>query len=146
MKKSLKAILSVAMVVVLCATVFAGCKKQSDNNNAESTVASSTEASQIEENSTQVSQNTTVQKTMKTRVITAFYAVQGAVIYQTDTDVNGYPDSCQFYKKCESCGYVSNSNGQARGNLTTSYHCVNCGNDQKVEITVDEETVEIPVN
>ncbi len=146
MKKSLKTILSIAMVVVLCATVFVGCKKQSDNNNAESTVASSTEASQIEENSTQVSQNTTVQKTMKTRVITAFYAVQGAVIYQTDTDENGYPNSCQFHKKCESCGYVSNSNGQARGNLTTSYHCENCGNDQKVEITVDEETVETPVN
>lgn len=41
---------------------------------------------------------------------------------------------------------TSSENEQARGNLTTLYHCVNCGNDQKVEITVDEETVEIPVN
>ena len=67
--------------------------------------------------------------------IVSFQAVEGAVIYDTEYGENGFPVSCQFHKKCESCGYVSNNNGQARGNLSTSYHCEKCGNNQHVEIT-----------
>ena len=74
----------------------------------------------------------------------SFNAVQGAVIYDQSYDLNGYLESCQFYKKCEACGYVSNSNGQARGNLSTSYHCMQCGNNQAVEIVANFEWVEVP--
>ena len=148
MKKSIKIILSVVMAIILCVAVFVGCKKQNDNNT-DSSVATSSETSQIEESNTenkQLTEKATEQKTIQKRVVTAFNAVQGAVIYQTETDEYGYPTSCQFYKKCESCGYVSNSNGQARGNLSTSYHCEKCGNNQIVEITADEDYVEVPVN
>lgn len=74
----------------------------------------------------------------------SFNAVQGCVIYDQSYDSNGYLESCQFHKKCDACGYVSNSNGQARGNLSTSYHCTQCGNNQAVEIVADFECVEVP--
>ena len=74
----------------------------------------------------------------------SFNAVQGAVIYKQDYDIHGYLESCQYHKKCEACGYVSNSNGQARGNMHTSYYCTQCGNNQEIENTVDQQWVEIP--
>lgn len=74
----------------------------------------------------------------------SFNAVQGAEIYKQDYDIHGYLESCQYHKKCEACGYVSNENGQARGNMHTSYHCIECGNNQYVEITADQQWVEIP--
>ena len=82
-------------------------------------------------------------ETYQERVIVSFQAVEGAVIYDTEYDENGFPVSCQFHKKCESCGYVSNSSGQARGNLTTSFHCDECGNDQQVEIVANFDFVEV---
>ena len=83
-------------------------------------------------------------RTYKKNVIMSFNAVQGCVIYDQSYDSNGYLESCQFHKKCEACGYVSNSNGQARGNLSTSYHCTQCGNNQAVEIVANFECVEVP--
>ncbi len=82
-------------------------------------------------------------ETYQERVIVSFEAVEGAVIYDTEYDENGFPVSCQFHKKCESCGYVSNSSGQARGNLTTSFYCDECGNDQRVEIVANFDFVEV---
>ena len=76
-------------------------------------------------------------------VMVSLQAVEGAVIYDTECDANGFSVSCQFHKKCESCGYVSNNNGQARGNLTMSYHCEKCGNDQHVEITASFDWVDV---
>ena len=63
--------------------------------------------------------------------------MEGAVIYNQTFDSHGYPDCCYFHKKCEACGDVSNNNGAARGNLTSSYHCIKCGNNQHVEITAN---------
>lgn len=77
-------------------------------------------------------------------VTTSFSAIQGAVIYDLTYDSNGYLQSCHFHKKCEACGDVSNSNGSTSDNLTTSYHCAKCGNDQRVEIEAIKTWVEIP--
>ncbi len=86
----------------------------------------------------------TEEETRKAYVIVSFQAVEGAAIYDIEYDSNTrLPVSCRFHKKCESCGYVSNSNGQARGNFTTSYHCDKCGNNQHVEITASFDWVDV---
>ena len=77
------------------------------------------------------------------RVIKSFYAVEGAVIYDQTYDEYGYPDCCFFHKKCESCGDVSNNNGSARGNITTSYYCPKCKTSNRVEIKADSECIEV---
>ena len=76
-------------------------------------------------------------------IIIAFYAEEGAVIYDQNFNDYGYPEVCYFHKKCEKCGFVSNNNGSARGNLTTSYHCTKCGNNQHVEISTDRDWVTV---
>ncbi len=103
---------------------------------------SSTEINTI--TTTESTTQSTSQATYKKVVVMSFNAVQGAVIYDQSYDLDGYLRSCQFHKKCEACGYVSNSNGQAHGNLSTSYHCTQCGNNQTVEIKAVEQWVEIP--
>lgn len=77
------------------------------------------------------------------RVIKSFYAVEGAVIYDQTYDEYGYPDCCFFHKKCESCGDVSNNNGSARCNITTSYYCPKCKTSNRVEIKADSECIEV---
>ena len=79
----------------------------------------------------------------RVRVIKSFYAVEGAVIYDQTYDEYGYPDCCFFHKKCESCGDVSNNNGSARGNITTSYYCPKCKTSNRVEIKADSECIEV---
>lgn len=77
-------------------------------------------------------------------VTKGFYAVTGAVIYEQTYDEYGYPNCCYFHKKCDSCGYVSNNNGSARGNLTAgSYTCTECKAITPVEIEADTDWVEV---
>ena len=76
-------------------------------------------------------------------VVLNFYAEEGAVIYKQDYDSYGYPETCYFHKKCEKCGYVSNNNGSCRGNISTSYHCTKCGNNQRVSIEADSDWVTV---
>lgn len=146
----MKKILSIVIGIILVATVFAACSKPpvNDDSNSESDNSATIQDEASSENdfeysTEQPSQNSKPQ-TYKKNVIMSFNAVQGAVIYDQSYDSNGYLESCQFHKKCEACGYVSNSNGQARGNLSTSYHCTQCGNNQAVEITANFEWVEVP--
>ncbi len=82
-------------------------------------------------------------ETYQERVIVSFQAVEGAVISDMEYDENGFPVSCQYHKKCEACGYVSDTNGQARSNLTTSFHCNECGNDQRVGIAAIFDWVDV---
>ncbi len=145
----MKKILSIIIGIILVTTVFAACsKKVSTDATAtpgKSTTVQSDPSTEIDTITTTNSMaKSTSQATYKKNVIVSFNAVQGAVIYDQSYDSNGYLESCQFHKKCEKCGYVSNSNGQARGNLTSSYHCTQCGNNQTVEITADFECVEVP--
>lgn len=146
----MKKILSIVIGIILVTTVFAACSKTSanDDSNSESDNSATIQDEASSENdfaysTGQPSQNSKP-RTYKKNVIMSFNAVQGAVIYDQSYDSNGYLESCQFHKKCEACGYVSNSNGQARGNLSTSYHCTQCGNNQAVEITANFEWVEVP--
>ena len=146
----MKKILSIVIGIILVTTVFAACSKTTVNDNSElesdNSVTIQDEApseNDFEYPTEQPSQNSKP-RTYKKNVIMSFNAVEGAVIYDQSYDLNGYLESCQFHKKCEACGYVSNNNGQARGNLSTSYHCTQCGNNQAVEIVANFECVEVP--
>lgn len=146
----MKKILSIAIGIILVATVFAACSKTpvNDDPNLEADNSVTIQDEALSENDfpypTEESSQNSKPRTYKKNVIMSFNAVQGAVIYDQSYDLNGYLESCQFHKKCESCGYVSNNNGQASGNLSTSYHCTQCGNNQDVEIVANFECVEVP--
>ena len=139
----MKKLITVIISLTLVAATLVACSKANSNTNETTeygTQAQTTE--QTQESTTNTS--TTAKNTFSKYVVVSFNAVQGAVIYKQDYDIHGYLESCQYHKKCEACGYVSNSNGQARGNMHTSYYCTQCGNNQEVEITVDQQWVEIP--
>ena len=139
----MKKLITVIISLTLVAATLVACSKANSNTNETTeygTQAQTTE--QTQESTTNTS--TTAKNTFSKYVVVSFNAVQGAVIYKQDYDIHGYLESCQYHKKCEACGYVSNENGQARGNTHTSYHCTECGNNQYVEITADQQWVEIP--
>lgn len=144
----MKKILSIVISIIIVLTAFVACSKKVNTGTTVTTDKSTTQSDSNTEIDTTTTTNSTTQSTLqatyKKNVIVSFNAVQGAVIYDQSYDSNGYLESCQFHKKCEACGYVSNSNDQARGNLSTSYHCTQCGNNQTVEITADFECVEVP--
>ena len=142
MKKLITTIIS----LILVAATLVACSKTNSNTNESTTTTESSTQEQTQEITMPSTANasTTAKNTFSKYVIVSFNAVQGAVIYKQDYDIHGYLESCQYHKKCEACGYVSNSNGQARGNTHTSYYCTQCGNNQEVEITVDQQWVEIP--
>ena len=142
MKKLITIIISLILVAV---TLVACSKTNSNTNESTTTTTESSTQEQTQESTTPSTANaSTTANTFSKYVIVSFNAVQGAEIYEQDYDIHGYLESCQYHKKCEACGYVSNSNGQARGNTHTSYYCTQCGNNQEVEITVDQQWVEIP--
>lgn len=131
------------LVVVLCLIVCSGlcaCKNKPAKKE-ESATSATQQSSDQQKSSSDKKQNQQQSKTV--HVIRSFNAIQGAVIYDISYDSYGYPSSCHFHKKCEACGDVSNNNGQARSNLTTSYHCIKCGNNQRVEIKADEDWVTV---
>ena len=142
MKKLITIIISLILVAV---TLVACSKTNSNTNKSTTTTTESSTQEQTQESTTPSTANaSTTANTFSKYVIVSFNAVQGAEIYEQDYDIHGYLESCQYHKKCEACGYVSNSNGQARGNTHTSYYCTQCGNNQEVEITVDQQWIEIP--
>lgn len=142
MKKLITIIISLILVAV---TLVACSKTNSNTSESTTTTTESSTQEQTQESTTPSTANaSTTANTVSKYVIVSFNAVQGAEIYEQDYDIHGYLESCQYHKKCEACGYVSNSNGQARGNTHTSYYCTQCGNNQEVEITVDQQWVEIP--
>lgn len=143
----------VCSVLVLMTACESSETKNDDATSSTTPSQSVTEQQSVSEDTQDVSEDPTnadpfqppqdENETHQERVIVSFQEVEGAVIYDTEYDENGFPVSCQFHKKCESCGYVSNTNGQARGNLTTSYHCDKCGNNQCVEIAAIYDFVEV---
>ena len=143
MKKLITTIIS----LILVAATLVACSKTNSNTNETTNTESGTQAQAVEQTqestTTSTANASTTPNTFSKYVIVSFNAVQGAVIYNQDYDIHGYLESCQYHKKCEACGYVSNSNGQARGNTHTSYYCTQCGNNQEVEITVDQQWAEI---
>lgn len=142
----MKKLITIIISLILVAVTLVACSKTNSNTNE--TTESGTQAQAVEQTQESTTPSTanasTTANTFSKYVIVSFNSVQGAVIYKQDYDINGYLESCQYHKKCEACGYVSNSNGQARGNTHTSYYCTQCGNNQEVEITVDQQWVEIP--
>lgn len=143
----MKKLITIIISLILVAVTLVGCSKTNSNTNESTTTTTeSSTQEQTQESTTPSTANasTTAKNTVSKYVIVSFNAVQGAVIYKQDYDIHGYLESCQYHKKCEACGYVSNSNGQARGNTHTSYYCTKCGNNQEVEITVDQQWIEIP--
>lgn len=143
----MKKLITIIISLILVAATLVACSKTNSNTNETTTTTTESSTQEQTQESTMPSTanaSTTAKNTFSKYVIVSFNAVQGAVIYKQDYDIHGYLESCQYHKKCEACGYVSNSNGQARGNMHTSYYCTQCGNNQEVEITVDQQWVEIP--
>lgn len=143
----MKKLITIIIGLILVAVTLVACSKTNSNTNESTTATiepSTQEQTQESTTPSTANASTTAKNTFSKYVIVSFNAVQGAVIYKQDYDIHGYLESCQYHKKCEACGYVSNSNGQARGNTHTSYYCTQCGNNQEVEITVDQQWVEIP--
>lgn len=147
----MKKLITIIISLILVAATLVACSKTNSNTNESTTTTTESgrqaqAVEQTQESTTPSTANasTTAKNTVNKYVIVSFNAVQGAVIYKQDYDIHGYLESCQYHKKCEACGYVSNSNGQACGNTHTSYYCTQCGNNQEVEITVDQQWVEIP--
>lgn len=140
----MKKLITIIIGLILVAVTLVACSKTNSNTNETTTTESSTQEQTQESTTPGTANASTTANTFSKYVIVSFNAVQGAVIYKQDYDIHGYLESCQYHKKCEVCGYVSNSNGQARGNTHTSYYCTQCGNNQEVEITVDQQWVEIP--
>lgn len=142
----MKKLITIIISLILVAVTLVACSKTNSNTNE--ATESGTHAQAVEQTKESTTPSTanasTTANTFSKYVIVSFNSVQGAVIYKQDYDINGYLESCQYHKKCEACGYVSNSNGQARGNMHTSYYCTQCGNNQEVEITVDQQWIEIP--
>ena len=120
MKKLITTIIS----LILVAATLVACSKTNSNTNETTNTESGTQAQAVEQTqestTTSTANASTTPNTFSKYVIVSFNAVQGAVIYKQDYDIHGYLESCQYHKKCEACGYVSNSNGQARGNMHTS--------------------------
>lgn len=142
----MKKLITITISLILVAVTLVACSKTNGNTNESTNITTeSSTQDQTQESTTPSTANaSTTANTFSKYVIVSFNAVQGAVIYKQDYDIHGYLESCQYHKKCEACGYVSNSNGQARGNTHTSYYCTQCGNNQEVEITVDQQWIEIP--
>lgn len=142
----MKKLITIIIGLILVAVTLVACSKTNSNTNE--TTESGTQAQAVEQTQESTTPSTanasTTANTFSKYVIVSFNAVQGAVIYKQEYDIYGYLERCQYHKKCEACGYVSNSNEQARGNTHTSYYCTQCGNNQEVEITVDQQWVEIP--
>ncbi len=116
---------------------------QTTSNDSSSSQTTSNDMQETTKNENSESNNKNEPSKQKVYVVKSFLAVEGAVIYDQTYDTYGYPDCCYFHKKCESCGYVSNNNGSARSNLTSSHHCIECGNDQRVEIKADGDWIEV---
>ncbi|MBE6732824.1 MAG: hypothetical protein E7561_02370 [Ruminococcaceae bacterium] len=132
--------------LILClmlAFSFNACKSKSDNaTNSDLNISSQETVS--DENSISSNKNIPNQPAKKSvYVVKNFLAIEGAVIYDQTYDEYGYPNCCYFHKKCESCGDVSNNNGSARSNLTTSYYCPKCKTSNQVEIKADAEWIEV---
>lgn len=142
----MKKLITIIISLILVAVTLVACSKTNSNTNE--ATESGTQAQAVEQTKESTTPSTanasTTANTFSKYVIVSFNAVQGAVIYKQEYDIYGYLERCQYHKKCEACGYVSNSNGQARGNMHTSYYCTQCGNNQEVEITVDQQWIEIP--
>lgn len=143
----MKKIFAILVSLIMAVAVFTACSKTVDETETVSSTATNTSteiATSAQASEQMETAESYVPQTQTKMVIMSFNAVEGAVIYDQSYDSNGYLESCQFHKKCEACGYVSNNNGQARDNLTTGYYCTECGNNQHVEITADKEWVEVP--
>ncbi len=147
MKKLVLMFLLLASIVF----VFASCSNsQSTNGNFDS--SNTTEFNLPNESGTDFTETESITEITNTTgisyhseyVIMSFSAIQGAVIYDYTYDSNGYLQSCRYYRKCEACGDVSNSNGSASGDMTSNHHCIKCGNNQRVEIRAIKNWVQVP--
>ncbi|MBP3436023.1 MAG: hypothetical protein J6K62_06840 [Clostridia bacterium] len=140
--------------LVLCLVLIFAFTACSDNGNApanntsdtslKTTVGNGGETAVNDENQAPANSGAVNQpEKQKVYVVKTFLAVEGAVIYNQTYDEYGYPDCCYFHKKCEACGDVSNNNGSARGNITSSYYCPKCKTSNRVEIEAVSEWIEV---
>ena len=138
MKKS-KTLICTLLTVLLLIYAFTGCAKSESEKSYE---ASQTTVAQ------QTAQATTPQATTtqafdngydyeeETQVQYYHAAIEGCVIENQDGT-----DEVHYREKCEACGYVSSSTHtmwHSFGGFTSSFHCPQCGNTQKVYIETSQ--------
>ena len=119
----IKRIISVLSAVTLCVSL-ASC---SGETTTEETVAQ-TNSDEV----ATVIQTVYVQPETRRETVYNHVALQGAVVIEQD----GRP-YFKYKKKCELCGYISGGStgtSASSGKLNSSFHCPDCGNQQKIQI------------
>lgn len=123
----IKRVISVLSAAALCISL-ASC-------SGETTTEETAEQSTVQTNSDEfatVIQTVYVQPETRRETIYNHVALQGAVIIEQD----GRP-YFKYKKKCELCGYISGGStgtSASSGKLNSSFHCPDCGNQQKIQI------------
>lgn len=125
-----KKVMSIISAVALCISL-ASCsgKPAQEETPGQSDVQTySDETFEVET----VIQTVYVQSETRNETIYNHVALQGAVVVEQD----GKP-YFKYKKKCELCGYIAGGNtgiSATSGKLNSSFHCPDCGNQQKIQI------------
>lgn len=135
MKKS-KTLICAVLTVLLLICVFTGCAKTNDGGSYEAPQTTSSTTQYTTQTTTQAYDNGYNDYEEETQVQYYHAAIEGCVIEEQDGS-----DEVHYREKCEACGYVSSSTHtmwRSFGGFTTSFHCPQCGNMQKVYIETSQ--------
>ena len=119
----IKRVISVLSAAALCISL-ASCSG-----------ATTTEETVAQTNSDEVAtviQTVYVQPETRRETVYNHVALQGAVVIEQDGG-----SYFKYKKKCELCGYISGGStgtSASSGKLNSSFHCPDCGNQQKIQI------------
>ena len=126
----IKRVISVLSAVALCISL-ASCSGETSTKETPEQTAMQTYSDKTDEVTT-VIQTVYVQPETHRETIYNHVALQGAVVIEQD----GRP-YFKYKKKCELCGYISSGStgtSASSGKLNSSFHCPDCGNQQKIQI------------
>lgn len=125
----IKGVISVLSAVALCISL-ASCNGATTEETTKQ-AAMQTYSDETNEVAT-VIQTVYVQPETRRETIYNHVALQGAVVIEQDGG-----SYFKYKKKCELCGYISGGStgtSASSGKLNSSFHCPDCGNQQKIQI------------
>lgn len=126
----IKRVISVLSAVALCISL-ASCSGETTTEEMNEQATVQTFFDETDEVAT-VIQTVYVNPETRRETIYNHVALQGAVVIEQD----GRP-YFKYKKKCELCGYISGGNtgiSATSGKINSSFHCPDCGNQQKIQI------------
>ncbi len=136
MKKT-KSLICTLLTIMLLICVFTGCaKSESEESYEASQTTAATTQTTTQTETTQTYDNGLDTYEEETQVQYYHAAIEGCVIEEQDGS-----DEVHYREKCEACGYVSSSTHtmwHSFGGFTSSFHCPQCGNMQKVYIETSQ--------